>query len=156
MIGRDIQLNLCSGLNLLFFENYERDLSRARRAALSKHVTHYVPRPRFQYFILATPERLSLSATLGSRWLGQLCRSNPGDRSGAQTLYMLFLPLIVMEVHLKLEMQNKTKRKDAFSMLIDRSTQRRIPPKILKDTDKINGLHHNKRHVYEHTYLPSQ
>ena len=39
VMGRDTNLAFCSGINLLFFENYKRGLLRARSMALSKHVT---------------------------------------------------------------------------------------------------------------------
>ena len=46
-----------SGISLLFFLNYKRGLLRIRSMALSKHVTHYGPRPGFPYFNLAASQR---------------------------------------------------------------------------------------------------
>ena len=45
VMGRDGNLALCSGICLLFFENYKKGLLRAESVALYLHVTHYGPRP---------------------------------------------------------------------------------------------------------------
>ena len=53
VISRDGKFSLCSGIRL-FFENYRKGLLGAGSVALSKHNTHYGPRPDFPFYNLAT------------------------------------------------------------------------------------------------------
>ena len=55
-VGKE-NLAFCSGISLLFFENYKRGLLRSRSVVLSKHVTHYGPLPSCHYNNIADPQR---------------------------------------------------------------------------------------------------